>query len=277
MKKRTNDISFILSTKGKVPSVNSIYKAKLVFKYGRPIPTLYKDSSALKVVSEINEQMKMINFHEVAPWIFKKGTNFSLTISFILKENLGKRDLDNFNKCVIDAIFRHLGLNDAKVIHLNTYKELLPEAKEEKICVNLAESHRSTMFRSTLAYTKPESIHLFGEVDDKWKSTIEKMGITLESDPSQAQAHFFYFDPNHEISFEESLYVLRSVRIARDIDGWVYVIGGKMTEDRQRLFDEIRSIGNGKKEIIVVDEEIKTLGKLKELLKVGKLTTPSDN
>lgn len=52
---KPKNISFILSTRGLIPSVNSLYKAKLEYKYGRPIPIIYKSSDAKKIIEELEE------------------------------------------------------------------------------------------------------------------------------------------------------------------------------------------------------------------------------
>lgn len=160
--KQPNSIQFILGTKGVIPSVNSIYKAKMIYKYGKPIPTLYKDSTAVKVTEEINEQLRMIDFKNEAPWIFKKDAVFNLTIQFIFKQSFFKRDLDNLMKVVQDAIFRYFGINDSRVIELHTYKSILPNAAEEKICVSLSQSNSEIRFDKMEELPVPERIFLGG-------------------------------------------------------------------------------------------------------------------
>lgn len=181
--KQKNSIQFILGTKGIIPSVNSIYKARLVYKYGRPIPTLYKDSVATKITAEINEQLKMIDFEEQAPWIFKKGAVFNLTIQFIFKQSFFKRDLDNLMKVVQDAIFRYFKINDSRVIELHTFKSILPSASEEKICVSLSESTSEIRFDHLEDLPIPDKIFLGGTcANSTWRDELipelDKLGYS---------------------------------------------------------------------------------------------------
>ena len=171
--KQPNSIKFILGTKGVIPSVNSIYKAKMIYKYGKSIPTLYKDATAVKVTEEINEQLKMIDFKGEAPWIFKKDAVFNLTIQFIFKQSFFKRDLDNLMKVVQDAIFRYFKINDSRVIELHTYKSILPNASEEKICVCLSESNSEIRFDKLEELPVPEKIFLGGTcAESNWRDQL---------------------------------------------------------------------------------------------------------
>lgn len=181
--KQKNSIQFILGTKGIIPSVNSIYKAKLVYKYGRPVPTLYKDSIATKITEEINEQLRQIDFKEQAPWIFKKEAVFNLTIQFIFKQSFFKRDLDNLMKVVQDAIFRYFKINDSRVIELHTFKSILPSAAEEKICVSLSESTSEIRFDQLESMPIPERIFLGGTcANSTWRDELipelDKLGYS---------------------------------------------------------------------------------------------------
>ena len=181
--KQKNSIQFILGTKGIIPSVNSIYKAKLIYKYGKPVPTIYKDSVATKVTEEINEQLRMINFEEQAPWIFKKDAVFNLTIQFIFKQSFFKRDLDNLMKVVQDSIFRYFKINDSRVIELHTFKSILPSASEEKICVSLSESTSEIRFDHLEDLPVPDRIFLGGTcANSTWRDELipelDKLGYS---------------------------------------------------------------------------------------------------
>lgn len=181
--KQKNSIQFILGTKGIIPSVNSIYKAKLIYKYGKPIPTIYKDSVATKVTEEINEQLRMIDFEEQAPWIFKKDAVFNLTIQFIFKQSFFKRDLDNLMKVVQDSIFRYFKINDSRVIELHTFKSILPSASEEKICVSLSESTSEIRFDHLEDLPVPDRIFLGGTcANSTWRDELipelDKLGYS---------------------------------------------------------------------------------------------------
>ena len=171
--KQKNSIKFILGVKGTIPSINSIYKAKLVYNHGKPIPSLYKDSSAVKVVEHLIEQLKMINFKKDAPWIFNKDAIFDLHIQLIFKQSFFRRDTDNTIKLLQDTIFRYLGLNDSRVISIYATKSIFPNISEEKICVSLSESTSEIRFDKLEELPIPERIFLGGTCcETNWRDTL---------------------------------------------------------------------------------------------------------
>lgn len=134
---KPKNISFILSTRGLIPSVNSLYKAKLEYKYGRPIPIIYKSSDAKKIIEELEEQLRMIDFSKES-WMFDKDAIFDLNIQLIFKQSFFRRDTDNTLKLIQDAIFKHLELNDSRVVSVSATKAVCSEFNDEKICVNIS-------------------------------------------------------------------------------------------------------------------------------------------
>ena len=217
--KQPNSIKFILGTKGVIPSVNSIYKAKMIYKYGKSIPTLYKDATAVKVTEEINEQLRMIDFHGEAPWIFKKDAVFNLTIQFIFKQSFFKRDLDNLMKVVQDAIFRYFKINDSRVIELHTYKSILPNSTEEKICVCLSESNAEIRFDKMEELPIPERIFLGGTTaGSTWRDELI---------PELKKKGFDHFNPQVENWTAEDQYKEEIEK--NDIcDSHLYILTPKM-------------------------------------------------
>ena len=160
--RKPKSIQFILSVGKKqiIPSVNSLYKARLVYNSARkPIAQIYKDTSAKKVISHLEDQMKMIDFKKQAPWIWEKDAIFDLQIQAIFKQNLFKRDSDNLSKLIQDSIFRHLGLNDSRVITFQISKSICPDISEEKICVNLSQSTAEVKFDKLEELPVPEKIY----------------------------------------------------------------------------------------------------------------------
>lgn len=87
--------NFLLTLKReKIISVNALYLAGLKKVGGRNIPYIYKNPKANIIEAEIRNQLMAIDFTD---WLdfFKETKYFSITISFILKSNLMRRDVQN--------------------------------------------------------------------------------------------------------------------------------------------------------------------------------------
>lgn len=286
--KQANSIKFILGTKGVIPSVNSIYKAKMIYKYGKAIPTLYKDSSAVKVTEEINEQLRMIDFKNEAPWIFKKDAVFNLTIQFIFKQSFFKRDLDNLMKVVQDAIFRYFKINDSRVIELHTYKSILPNASEEKICVCLSESNSEIRFDKLEELPVPEKIFLGGTTaGSKWRDQLipelEKRGFSyynpvvpewtamdqlrenLEKDEI-CDSHLYILSPEMKGVYSVAEIIDSAWEVANSgMGSMMFGILGKEEDWGEAMWisllavkDKVLQIGRGSKRIVACELDIPT-------------------
>jgi Holliday junction resolvase RusA-like endonuclease len=252
---KKNSIKFILGTKGTIPSINAVYKAKMVYKYGKPIPVLYKDSVATKITEEINEQLRQIDFQEQAPWIFKKDAVFNLTIQFIFKQSFFKRDLDNLMKVVQDAIFRYFKINDSRVIELHTFKSILPEASEEKICVSLSESGSEIRFDKLEELPCPDLVYTNNQ---DLKEDLEKAGyqVTMDYDGDIEEVDGILWD------LKESAEILHDATELVDL-AWKTKLGGYSCllvstaglclESGDDLVDKLREISGGSKKIVVTD------------------------
>ena len=130
-----NEISFILSFP-RITSVNESYRAKINWVNGKPVAQIYKSADVKKEFAVITDQLKMIDFDKEAPWL-KTAKALDLTFQVTFSANFFKRDLDNTIKTFQDAIFKHLGLNDSKVVSLHGWKTIMPGAQEDLICVKL--------------------------------------------------------------------------------------------------------------------------------------------
>lgn len=241
MKNKNPEISFVLSTLNKIPSINSIYKAKLSYKFGKPYPSIYKDSSATKITEEINEQLKMIDFEEKAPWIFDNNTTFNLTLQLILKQSLGKRDLDNTLKVIQDAIFRYLGLNDSRVVEIHAYKTILPKAPDEKICIRLSASDFETSFSKLTTFKKPQKIFL-GGTQSEWRGDLEPLlkkekisyfnpvvknwkpedKLIEDQEKEDSDCHLYYITPE-QTGFYSFAEIINSSWEAQELDGYMFL------------------------------------------------------
>jgi hypothetical protein len=87
--------NFLLTLKReKILSVNALYLAGIKRVGGKNIPYIYKNPKANIIEGEIRNQLGAIDWTD---WLdfFKNTKHFSITISFILKANLMRRDVQN--------------------------------------------------------------------------------------------------------------------------------------------------------------------------------------
>ena len=173
-----NEISFILSFP-RITSVNESYRAKISWAAGKPVAQIYKSADVKKEFTAITEQLKTVDFDKEAPWL-KTATALDLTFQVTFNANFFKRDLDNTIKTFQDAIFKHLGLNDSKVVSIHGWKTIMPGAPEELICVKLKESNfQYTIQGKTDEEPKRKRRHrifLGGTIGtDNWRGDLEKL------------------------------------------------------------------------------------------------------
>ncbi len=87
--------NFLLTLKReKILSVNALYLAGIKRVGGKNIPYIYKNPKANIIEGEIRNQLGAIDWTD---WLdfFRNTKHFSITISFILKANLMRRDVQN--------------------------------------------------------------------------------------------------------------------------------------------------------------------------------------
>lgn len=222
-----NEISFILSFP-RITSVNESYRAKINWVNGKPVAQIYKSSEVKKEFAVITEQLKMIDFDKEAPWL-KTATALDLTFQVTFSANFFKRDLDNTIKTFQDAIFKHLGLNDSKVVSLHGWKTIMPGAQEELICVKLKESNFKYMIQGKTdeepKRKKRPRIFLGGTIGtDNWRGDLEKLlkkekinsfnpvvsdwsldRIAIEEDEKDNKCDFLLYVITHEMKGAYSL------------------------------------------------------------------------
>lgn len=146
------ELKFFLTVSEKIISVNSLYLAGMKYINGKPKPYIYRNPKADKIEHEILEQLRAVDFSEYIDWI-KNTKQFTLTISFILKTNVTKRDVENLPKQISDTITKFikndLGIDkfdDSLFTSVHFYKSVIPKAKKEYCCVQLAESKDNLRF-----------------------------------------------------------------------------------------------------------------------------------
>lgn len=238
---KPKSISFILSTRGLIPSVNSLYKAKLEYKYGRPIPIIYKSSDAKKIIEELEEQLRMIDFSKES-WMFDKDAIFDLNIQLIFKQSFFRRDTDNTLKLIQDAIFKHLELNDSRVVSICATKAVCSEFNDEKICVNISQSTKEIQFSKLEDLPSPQMIYLQNE---KFKDPLIKMGYKLFSDNlDECDCAIFSFDS--EITPEEAAKVVE-LSYQTKLNGKGSILVG--VNNIPFLVDSIGKISNSSKRV----------------------------
>jgi Holliday junction resolvase RusA-like endonuclease len=118
-----------------IPSVNAIYQP---IKKGKFLGMM-KTQIAREFEHVVYTQLKQIDFTSAAPWLHPH-LNYDLTLNFLLKTGFYKRDCSNMIKLTEDCIFRHLKLNDSRVVKGVQYKSFIPSSKVELILVKLSES-----------------------------------------------------------------------------------------------------------------------------------------
>ena len=148
-----NELSFIISTDTKIVSINSLYSVKIAYIAGHPRPQMYKSASAQKFAREVIDQLRALHLgQEYIDW-FKNTKSFSMTVNFVLKAGIKRRDVSNMDKLLIDTITRYihddLGVDtfdDSLFSSVQFFKSELPKSKKEYCIVQIRESTDNLRF-----------------------------------------------------------------------------------------------------------------------------------
>lgn len=156
--------NFLLTLKKeKILSVNALYLAGLKKIGGKNIPYIYKNPKSAAIENEIREQLKAIDFTD---WMdfFSKTKYFSITISFILKANVMRRDVQNLDKHLIDVITKYIhddlgisSFDDSLFLDVYFTKSIIPKSSSEYVAVQIRESKHNLRFD---VIDVPENIYL---------------------------------------------------------------------------------------------------------------------
>lgn len=156
--------NFLLTlTREKIISVNALYLAGLKRVGGRNIPYIYKNPKANIIEGEIRNQLGALDWTD---WLdfFGKTKYFSITISFILKTNLMRRDVQNLDKQIIDVITKYIhddlgitSFDDSLFLDVYFTKSIIPKSSNEYIAVQIRESKHNPRFD---IIDVPENIYL---------------------------------------------------------------------------------------------------------------------
>lgn len=187
-------------------SVNELYKCRVIYKYGRPVASMYKNPDAKVVEHELREQLRALDLSEYKDWL-RDTPGFDVYIQFILKRNITKLDSSNLVKNFEDIWTRFvkedLGIenyDDSKHIKLTVVKSLIPKASSEYACLSLTKSKVNTRYDLTPG---PEKIlvHLQPDTDRKeFEKILKKVAPrkwTLDYLPVEEET----WDPEIEKTF----------------------------------------------------------------------------
>jgi hypothetical protein len=147
------ELNILISTDTKIVSINSLYSVKIAYVAGHPRPQMYKSANAQKFASEVTDQLHALKLGDDWKEWFRNTKSFSMTVNFILKTGIGKRDVSNMDKLLIDTITRYvhddLGVetfDDSLFSSVQFFKSELPKSKKEYCIVQIRESSDNLRF-----------------------------------------------------------------------------------------------------------------------------------
>lgn len=170
-------LNLVLTIGGKIVSINDLYKARLIYAGGRPKPTIYKNPKAKEVASEIFRQLQSVDLSEYIPWL-EKTKAYKISIQFVVKTGISRRDTENLGKNIIDTVVRYIRsysgithFDDSEFLEVYFTKSIIPGAKHEYALINLVESDHNVRFDYI---PEPKRFYLGGRLGDRWKEDIVK-------------------------------------------------------------------------------------------------------
>ena len=170
------ELNLVLTVSSKIISVNDLYKAGLKYVAGRPKPYIYSNPKAKEMEREIVEQLNAIDFSQYKEWLTNTKL-FDITVSFVVKSNITRRDVQNMDKRLLDVLTRYirdeLGISkfdDSLFASVHFYKSIIPKSKHEYACIKLTESKSNLRFDQI---DKPEKFWVGSELDE-YKKEIKK-------------------------------------------------------------------------------------------------------
>lgn len=147
------ELNILISTDTKIVSINSLYSVKIRYVAGYPRPQMYKSANAQKFANEVTDQLRALHLGpDYVEW-FKNTKAFSMTVNFVLKAGIARRDVSNMDKLLIDTITRYihddLGVDtfdDSLFSSVQFFKSELPKSKKEYCIVQIRESTDNLRF-----------------------------------------------------------------------------------------------------------------------------------
>ena len=167
-------LQILITLKSKIVSVNALYAARLVYKFGKPMPVLYKTKAGKDMEREIREQCRSVDIEPHRDWI-SNTKYFDLNIQFIFKKSLARRDCSNAIKAAEDSLVNWLRddcrikYDDAQHARVISSKSVIPNSEHEYILIQLTPSNFNVRFDKI---DKPEQALIYFE-DPEFKETKE--------------------------------------------------------------------------------------------------------
>lgn len=228
----SKELNVVIKTKSKIVSINSLYGVKIIYKAGRPIPQMYRSAGAMAFEREIRDQLIALKLGQ--DWIdfFSNTRSFSMTVNFILRTGISRRDVSNMDKALIDTVTRFihddLGVetfDDSLFADVHFYKSLLKSGANEYCCIQIKESTHNLNFSSS---PKPDKVWFSSGDIVVEKPKRKKKDINyIETVTNKEDADTLVYIITPETKIEPSLFI----DITKTIDrinylesGFVYVV-----------------------------------------------------
>lgn len=187
---KKKEIKVVVQIAKRFVSVNSLYKARIMYVGGKLVPSTYKNPRAVEIEREIRDQLRAIDFSDYLEWL-RNTPGFKLHIQFIFKKNITNSDTSNYLKNLEDIITRFiredLGVteyDDCKNIEVSAVKSIIPKSSHEYACISLTESTFNVRLDQE---DKPKRIFLGG--------TCGGSGWREELIPELENSGLEYFNP----------------------------------------------------------------------------------
>lgn len=156
------ELKFFLTLNNKLVSVNDLYKAKVGYSAGRPYPVIYKNPKAVRLSTEMRDQMRALTLSaDQLNWL-KTTKQFTLYLHAVFKTGVNSRDASNIVKLAEDELVKYikndLGVedyDDSMHIKVISEKSVLPKATHEFLGVCLSDYVQNIRFDSV---NRPEKI-----------------------------------------------------------------------------------------------------------------------
>lgn len=234
------ELSFILTISGKIISVNNLYKAGFRYINGKPKPYIYKNPKANEMEREIIEQLRAVDFSEYKDWL-TDTKYFDITISFILKSNVTRKDVFNLDKALIDDITRFIKndvgvsrFDDSLFASSHFYKSIIPKSKHEYACIKITESKSNLRFdqidKPDKFYIGPELDEFKKEIKKEFKERKLKIIDKLEN-KDQCNSLLYILTPNSKNQILEVANIINVVWECLTSESGFVFIGVKNKED----------------------------------------------
>lgn len=168
-------LNLALTIGGKIVSINDLYKARLVYVGGKPKPAIYKNPKAKEVSAEIFRQLSSVDLTPWIPWV-ESTKAFKISIQFVVKTGISRRDTENLGKSIIDTVVRHIRtysgithFDDSEFLEVYFTKSIIPGARHEYALINLSESNHNPRFDYI---PSPKKFYIGGEMGEGWREEI---------------------------------------------------------------------------------------------------------